>query len=282
MDKKLLKEFVRQKDYLICVDSDGCAMDTMDVKHKKCFGPCIVREWKLERWEKEILNRWNEINLYSVSRGINRFKGLALMLSEINSSMTKIDGLEDLTAWTETAAETSNDSLKKEIEKTGSECLKKTLNWSLKVNEAIDRLDDEEKTPFEGVKETLEKMHAFADVAIVSSANKSAVIEEWTKYGLINSVDIILTQEDGSKAYCIEEMKKQGYDKRKVLMVGDASGDQKAAETNGVFFYPILVKHEAESWLKLNGEALNLFKEGKADGEYQKSLIKKFYENFGE
>lgn len=142
MDKKLLKEFVRQKDYLICVDSDGCAMDTMDVKHKKCFGPCIVKEWKLERWEKEILNRWNEINLYSVSRGINRFKGLALMLSEINANMTKIDGLEDLAAWAENAVEVSNDSLRKEIEKTGSECLKKTLDWSLKVNEAIDRLDD--------------------------------------------------------------------------------------------------------------------------------------------
>ena len=32
-----LDEFVKKKRYLICVDSDGCAMDTMDVKHIRCF-----------------------------------------------------------------------------------------------------------------------------------------------------------------------------------------------------------------------------------------------------
>ena len=32
-------EFTRKHDYLICVDSDGCAMDTMDSKHMLCFGP---------------------------------------------------------------------------------------------------------------------------------------------------------------------------------------------------------------------------------------------------
>ena len=40
--------FARQHDYLICVDSDGCAVDTMDIKHKRCFGPCMVAEWGLE------------------------------------------------------------------------------------------------------------------------------------------------------------------------------------------------------------------------------------------
>lgn len=32
-----LKDFAKRKDYLVCVDSDGCAMDTMDIKHFKCF-----------------------------------------------------------------------------------------------------------------------------------------------------------------------------------------------------------------------------------------------------
>lgn len=280
MTQHLLKEFVRKKDFLICVDSDGCAMDTMDIKHKKCFGPCIIKEWKLEKWEKEILERWNEINLYSVSRGINRFKGLAVILSEINENITKIDGVDDLIRWVENTSETSNDSVRKEIERTNSECLKKALNWSLALNSEIDRLSDEQKKPFEGVKETLEKMHAFADVAVVSSANKSAVVEEWTKYGLINSVDIILTQEDGSKAYCISEMKKKGYGEGKVLMVGDAVGDHKAAEANGVYFYPILVRHETESWRKLCSETIRMFGKGQMDEEYRDNLIKLFYENF--
>ena len=33
-----LSEYKKKKDFLICVDSDGCAMDTMDVKHFLCFG----------------------------------------------------------------------------------------------------------------------------------------------------------------------------------------------------------------------------------------------------
>ncbi len=275
-----INEFVKKKDFLICVDSDGCAMDTMDIKHKKCFGPCMITEWGLEKWENEILERWNEINLYSVTRGINRFKGLAVMLAEINEKITKIDGLDALLTWAENTKETSNASIEKEIEKTNSECLKKALNWSLALNRAIDKLSDEQKKPFEGVKETLEKLHSFADIAIVSSANKSAVVEEWTKYGLINSVDIILTQENGNKAHCIAEMKKKGYKDGKVLMVGDADGDYKAAESNGVYFYPIRVKHEKESWSKLNNETAQMFYEGKLNEDYRNNLIRIFYENF--
>ena len=40
-----LNDFKRQKDFLVCVDSDGCAMD---IKHFNCFGPCMVEEWGLE------------------------------------------------------------------------------------------------------------------------------------------------------------------------------------------------------------------------------------------
>jgi len=71
-----ISQFTPTKDYLICVDSDGCAMDTMDIKHFRCFGPCMVEEWGLDKWRQPILDMWNEINLYTVTRGINRFKGL--------------------------------------------------------------------------------------------------------------------------------------------------------------------------------------------------------------
>ena len=82
-DLSNITEFVKKHDYLICVDSDGCAMDTMDIKHFNCFGPCMVTEWGLEQWKDEILDRWNVINLFSMTRGINRFKGLAMALGEI-------------------------------------------------------------------------------------------------------------------------------------------------------------------------------------------------------
>jgi len=83
--------FTKKSNYLICVDSDGCAMDTMDIKHFRCFGPCMIREWELEEWQEEILIRWNEINLYTMTRGINRFKGLSLALTEISKKYRRIN-----------------------------------------------------------------------------------------------------------------------------------------------------------------------------------------------
>lgn len=40
-----LENYEKKKEFLICVDSDGCAMDTMDLKHTRCFGPCLTAEW---------------------------------------------------------------------------------------------------------------------------------------------------------------------------------------------------------------------------------------------
>ena len=43
-------------------------------------------------------------------------------------------------------------------------------------------------------------------------------------------------------------MLKFGYDLDKVVMIGDAPGDLDAAAKNHVWYYPILVNHEKESW----------------------------------
>jgi phosphoglycolate phosphatase-like HAD superfamily hydrolase len=109
-------------------------------------------------------------------------------------------------------------------------------------------LPEELKVPYNGAKEGLAAAHEFADVAMVSSANRDAVEEEWGKFGLLEHTDIVLAQDVGSKAACIKEMLKFGYDLNKVIMIGDAPGDCDAAEKNGVHYYPILVNHEKESW----------------------------------
>ena len=64
-------------------------MDTMDIKHIRCFGPCMVDEWELFEWKDAILTRGNDINLYTMTRGINRFKGLAKALREIDATYKK-------------------------------------------------------------------------------------------------------------------------------------------------------------------------------------------------
>ena len=274
-----IEEYQKKKDYLICVDSDGCAMDTMDIKHIRCFGPCMVTEWGLEEWKDAILTRWNEINLYTMTRGINRFKGLALMLREIHETYTPIQDVDVLEAWVENSKELSNGALQKAMETNDSVILKKALSWSQHVNASINELPFEVKKPFEGVKEGLAYAHQFADVAIVSSANLQAVLEEWELYGLLEHVDIVMSQNVGSKAYCIQELLKKGYDTEKVFMAGDALGDYEAAEKNHVYYYPILVRHEKESWSEFRNQAVDKLVDGTYGGEYQQQKIDAFMEN---
>ena len=248
----IFDSFERKHDYLVCVDSDGCVMDTMNCKHFHCFGPCMVDEWELEEWKDAILERWNVINLFSMTRGINRFKGLAMALGEIHSQYKSITGIEALQHWADTAPALSNDAVAKAAadatDPDAKLVFEKALSWSKAVNAAIVKLDESLKVPYEGAKEGLAAAHAFADVAMVSSANRDAVEEEWGKFGLLEHTDIVLAQDIGSKAACIAEMLKFGYDVNKVVMIGDAPGDCDAAEKNGVHYYPILVNHEKESW----------------------------------
>jgi hypothetical protein len=56
----------------------------------------MVDEWGLSDWKAPILDRWNDINLYTMTRGINRFKGLAMALREIHEQYCPIEEIEVL------------------------------------------------------------------------------------------------------------------------------------------------------------------------------------------
>lgn len=274
-------EYTKRSDFLVCVDSDGCAMDTMDIKHIRCFGPCMVAEWGLEEWRDAILERWNEINLYTMTRGINRFKGLVMALGEIQEKYCEIEELETLEKWVQETPELSNAALEREISGNDNICLRKALAWSCAVNQSIDRLPEEDKRPFSGVLEALKRAYRDADIAIVSSANLGAVLDEWDLYGLLEYTDIVLAQDAGSKAFCIGELMKRGYAPDHVLMCGDAPGDLEAAEKNGVYYYPILVRHEAQSWEEFVKEGIVHFLDGTYGESYQKEKKEQFLKNLG-
>lgn len=280
----IFDSFVRKHDYLVCVDSDGCVMDTMNCKHFHCFGPCMVTEWGLEQWKEEILDRWNVINLFSMTRGINRFKGLAMALGEINEKYTPITGICALQNWADNAPALSNDAVMKSAEDAADADAKlifqKAFSWSKAVNKAIVALPEELKVPYDGAKEGLAAAHRFADVAMVSSANRDAVEEEWGKFGLLEDTDIVLAQDVGSKAACIAAMLKFGYDKNKVVMIGDAPGDCDAAQRNGVHYYPILVNHEKESWDEAINTAFAKLQSG-SFADYAAQKKEEFLNNLG-
>lgn len=275
-----LQSFEKSKDFLVCIDSDGCAIDSMNVKHFRCFGPCMVDEWNLHNWSDEILERWNYVNLFSLTRGINRFKGLIKALKEINEKYVKIEDLDSLERWVEATNELSNNALSRAIEKNPeSVCLKKALSWSNRVNASIKELPEEDVLPFPMVREALMFAHQKADIAIVSSANLGAIMDEWQRHGLLPHVDLVLAQDAGTKAYCIQELVKKGYDRTKVVMCGDAPGDMDAATANGVFYYPIKVNLEKESWQEFIDIGFDKLLSGTYGDAYQDTKTDEFIKN---
>lgn len=269
----------RRHDYLICIDSDGCAMNTMEIKHRKSLAPCMVYEWDLGEYRDAIMRRWREISLYSMDRGINRFEALAKILVDVNENYKRVEDLESLLNWVRTTKELSTESLRREVERTGSPALKKALEWSELVNGSLKMISEKNKQPFEGVREALETAEQFADIVIVTAANRTEIVEEWEYYDLLKHVGLVLTQETGSKEYCIGKLLEYGYQKDHVMMVGDAPIDQRAAKTEGVFFYPIMVWKEKESWEEFRNNALRKFREGTFAGEYQAEVEKEFVQN---
>ena len=81
----------------------------------------------------------------------------------------------------------------------------------------------------------------------LSATPGEALRREWEEHDLARLVGLIAGQELGSKAeHLALAAAADRYDRDKVLMVGDAPGDRKAAESNGVLFYPIDPGHEDE------------------------------------
>ena len=61
-------------------------------------------------------------------------------------------------------------------------------------------------------------------------------------------------------------------------MIGDALGDMEAADRNKVLYYPILARHEKESWEGIL-KGVEHLKDGTYEGEYQQKLKTRFIEN---
>jgi hypothetical protein len=87
LEKRMFK-IEKKHDFLVGIDSDGCAFDTMEVKHKECFIPNIINYYNLAGVSKYAREAAEFVNLYSKSRGINRFPALieALELTRDPSS----------------------------------------------------------------------------------------------------------------------------------------------------------------------------------------------------
>ncbi|HWT27099.1 MAG TPA: HAD hydrolase-like protein [Mobilitalea sp.] len=270
-----LDNFKKSHDYLVCIDSDGTAMDVMNVKHIKCFGPCFVSEWKLEEHREDVLKLWNKINLFTATRGKNRFITLLDILTRYNGTYLQLEDLGVFRRWVENTRELSNQSLMEEIQRFDSITLRNVLNWSIETNKAIAALTFEDKKPFEGVRECLACAQDKADIAVISSAGFDVIHEEWEQFDLLQYIEVMVGQEIGSKKHSIEMMLMKGYDRNKVIKLGDALTDYDAAKENGILFYPILPGKEVESWEHFRNYYLDELTAGNYP-KYQAELVNQF------
>src|ERR1700675_797831 len=76
-----LRDFKPAKDFFVGIDSDGCVFDSMEIKHKECFAPMFIKHFHLQPASKYGREAWDFVNLYSKTRGANRFPALVRALN---------------------------------------------------------------------------------------------------------------------------------------------------------------------------------------------------------
>jgi phosphoglycolate phosphatase-like HAD superfamily hydrolase len=268
-----------QHDFLVAIDSDGCAFDTMELKHKECFIPNIINHYGLQGVSKYAREAAEFVNLYSKSRGINRFPGLIETLEwlqkrpEVIARKIEIRIPTGLVDWLKRETKLANTALSKAVEATGDADLKQALAWSQAVNDSVTHIV-RGVPPFPFVRQSLEKLAPHADLVVASATPNEALQREWQEHDLAGFVCAICGQETGTKKEILSVASK--YPRDHVLMIGDAPGDQKAADANQALFYPINPGQEETSWKRLFEEGIDRFLQGTYAGDYQKQLLDEF------
>lgn len=272
----------KQKEFLICVDSDGCVFDNMELKHKECFCPATINVWELQSVSRYAREAAEFVNLYSETRGANRFPALLRTLRLLGERKEAVKRgykppeLSSLERFIETTEYLSAYGLQLEIEKyPNDKILNRTLRWSQEVNENIAKIV-RGVAPFSPVSSCLERLKEFADILIVSATPRENIVGEWKEAGIFKLVDAVAGQEDGPKKECIRKALEAGYARENCVMLGDAPGDLAAAESNGVMFYPIIPGREDESWEILRDKVSCDIRERR----YGREMAEKYAEEF--
>lgn len=278
---QVLIDFEPSKEFLIAFDSDGCVFDTMEIKHKECFCPQFIKHFGLQKVSKYARESWEFVNLYSKTRGTNRFKALVRSINllkdrkEVLARNCQLPDLAVIKDWISKESKLGNPALEKFASQNHTEILKKTLTWSKEVNKAIEEMVFD-VPPFPYVIDSLKKVSNKADVIVVSQTPFEALKREWDEHKMNGYVKLIAGQELGTKAEHLKYAAKGKYPDEKILMIGDAPGDYEAAKSNEVLFFPIIPGHEEESWERFFKEGLDMFFAGNFKGEYEKKLIEEF------
>lgn len=278
-----LKQRAPQHEFLIAIDSDGCAFDTMEVKHKECFIPNTIKFWGLKAISKYAREAAEFVNLYSKHRGVNRFPGLVTTFElleaydKVQKRGFQVPAAPNYRRWCATEKKLGNPALEAYCkEHPQEEDMQIALAWSKAINASVHDIVGEGVPPFPYVRETLQKAQGKADMMVCSQTPTPALELEWSSQGIAEYVFNICGQEYGTKSEHIQMASEGRYQNTKILMIGDAPGDQKAARANNALFFPIMPGDEDASWEQLYKEGLDRFFNGTFAGDYEASLVSAF------
>ncbi|NMC18915.1 MAG: HAD family hydrolase [Thermogutta sp.] len=272
-------DWTPKHDFLVGIDSDGCAFDTMELKHKECFIPNIIYYYDLQGVSKYAREAAEFVNLYSKSRGINRFPALIETLQrlrrrpEVKARGVPIPLPQSLMQWMKREKKLGNPALEQAVAESGDAELGQALEWSKAVNRSVEWMVHG-VPPFPCVRESLQALADKADILVVSATPEEALRREWQEHGLDVYVRAILGQESGTKKDFLGLAAK--YPPGRALMVGDAPGDYQAAVANQALFFPINPGDEETSWRRFLEEGLQRFLQGTFAGDYQQALLAEF------
>ena len=277
-----LQEMKPTCGFFVGIDSDGCAFDTMEIKHKECFTPNIIKHWSLQAVSKYAREAAEFVNLYSQWRGINRWPALVMVFDllrarpEVQARGVVPPEAPRIREFIENDHYAkSNDGLRAYMAKHPDPELDRGLAWSLAVNATVADMVHG-VPPFPYVRESLGFLADKADMIVVSATPLGALRREWKEHDIAKYVHVIAGQEMGKKKLHLELAAKGKYTPDHILMIGDAPGDMKAARANDALFYPVNPGHEEESWQRFCEEAVHKFLAGEYAGDYEAQLIAEF------
>ena len=141
--QKVLEDLKPTKEFFIGIDSDGCVFDTMEIKQKEAFCPTFIKHYKLQKISKYAREVWEFVNLYSKTRGVNRFKALLRAIEflerrpEVKARGMKFLDMTAVAKWVNIESKLGNPALEKYAKEKNDEMINLTLAWSKEVNKII-------------------------------------------------------------------------------------------------------------------------------------------------
>lgn len=277
----VLHDFKPQHAHFVGIDSDGCAFDAMDLKHKECFIPTIVKVWGLQAVSKYTRETCEFVNLYSRTRGLNRWIALVRVFDllrerpEVIARNARVPQGDQIKEFIASGYPLSHKGIVEYAALHPGPELDQAVRWSAAVDAAIAEMVHG-VPPFPYVRESLQKMHGQVDLMVVSATPVEALEREWGEHGIAQYMSVIAGQEMGTKLQHLEFAAKGKYPDDHILLIGDAPGDREAAKKAGVLYYPINPGGEDRSWKRFYNEAFEKFLNGTYAGEYEARLITEF------